>query len=226
METETDLETPPSSDPPSGSPPPQQSTVVLAWYQNPVNVVTMIVTAALVAGMLGWLLPNPGQEPHNKVDVGFLQDMREHHEQAWVMSLIFIDRPDVDEHLRVVAAQIMRGQAIEVGRMVELLAAMGEQTYRSEDAPSMAWMGMTMGPGEMPGLASDEDLDLLATLSGREADELFVRLMSVHHESGIHMAEYAADNGKNDRVIRMAEGMAHGQRGEIIEMDDLLQREH
>jgi uncharacterized protein (DUF305 family) len=67
-------------------------------------------------------------------------------------------------------------------------------------------------------MASEDDLDRLATLSGPEADELFVELMSAHHEGGIHMAEYASGNAKNDEVREMAASIVTSQRDEIAEM--------
>jgi uncharacterized protein (DUF305 family) len=82
----------------------------------------------------------------------------------------------------------------------------------------MAWMGMPVERGQMPGMASDADLDKLATLSGREADEFFVQLMKAHHEGGIHMAQYASGNAKNAEVRAMATAMATSQQEEIAEM--------
>ncbi len=75
----------------------------------------------------------------------------------------------------------------------------------------------------MPGMATDDELDLLGRLEGREADELFVELMTAHHIGGIEMAQFAATNGENDEVVKMASGMASAQAGEIGEMERLLE---
>jgi uncharacterized protein (DUF305 family) len=77
---------------------------------------------------------------------------------------------------------------------------------------------MPVERGQMPGMASEADLDKLATLSGVEADEFFVQLMTAHHEGGIHMAEYASGNAENDEVRDMATSMMTSQRDEIAEM--------
>ena len=86
----------------------------------------------------------------------------------------------------------------------------------------MAWMGMPVERGQMPGMSSEDDLDELATLSGREADEFFVQLMKAHHEGGIHMAEYASGNAKNDETKALANSILKSQRDEIAEMENEL----
>lgn len=193
-------------------------TLVLPWWQHPVNIVTLVVTAALLAGMIGWMIGDSGSRiAHNDVDTGFLHDMREHHEQAVFMSFVYRSLPDTDPGIDVIAGSIILGQSQEVGRMVQLLRGFGE-LEANEGETSMAWMGMSTDRGEMPGMASEADLERLATLSGRAADELFVELMTAHHEGGIHMAEYAAEHAGSGEVRRMAAAMASSQRGEIAEL--------
>ena len=55
-------------------------------------------------------------------------------------------------------------------------------------------------------------------------DEIFVTLMSAHHQGGVHMAEQAADAAGVDDVRLMARQIAEGQRHEIDEMNTLLAR--
>lgn len=192
--------------------------VVLPWYQHPMNIVTLVVTAAIMAGLIGWMVGDSGSRlQHNEVDTGFLQDMREHHEQAVQMSFIYRARPDTDPGLRTIARSIIVGQSLEVGRMIEFLRSFGESEVRDAEV-SMLWMGMAAVPGQMPGFATEEELAELAVAEGREADELFVRLMVEHHIGGVEMAEFAAENGENEAVIRMAAGMAAAQRDEIREI--------
>jgi len=192
--------------------------IVLPWWQHPLNILTIVITAALLAGMVGWMIGDSNSElAHNEVDAGFLQDMREHHEQAVYMSFIYNSLPDTDSGLRTVATSIIMGQNQDIGRMVQMLRMLGEPEA-NEGETSMAWMGMPVERGQMPGMASDADLDKLATLSGREADEFFLQLMKAHHEGGIHMAEYASGNAKNAEVRAMASAMATSQQEEIAEM--------
>ena len=192
--------------------------VVLPWWQHPLNILTLVVTAALLAGMVGWVIGDSNSElAHSEVDTGFLQDMREHHEQGVYMSFVYRALPDIDPGLSTVAASIVIGQNQEIGRMVQMLRMFGEPEANEGDT-AMAWMGMPVDRGQMPGMASESDLDQLATLSGREADEFFVQLMTAHHEGGIHMAEYASGNAENDEVQAMAASIMTSQADEIAEM--------
>jgi uncharacterized protein (DUF305 family) len=197
-------------------------TLVLPWWQHPLNIVTMLVATALIAAMIGWLVADAtaGPDP-NEVDVGFLQDMREHHEQAVGMSLLFLVLDDTNPGLRTVARSIVVGQSIEVGRMIQLLRDYEEDEANLGDT-SMTWMGMSHPVGGMPGMASEAQLDELATLSGAEADQLFVDLMVAHHVGGIDMADYAAEHAGTGEVRRMAGSIAGSQRDEIQELQGLL----
>jgi uncharacterized protein (DUF305 family) len=212
--------------------------LVLPWWQRPFNIGLLVVTAALLVGMVGWLIGDSGAQPkHDAVDVGFLHDMREHHEQAVYMGLIFGELDDTNPGLQIVAITIVRGQSIEVGRMIQLLRSFGEPEARDEGTP-MDWMsdaahaehvGSAPAGGDpddpftqMPGMATEEQLEALAAASGAEADALFVELMSAHHRGGIDMAAYAAEHAQNDEVVKMAAGMVRAQEGEIIEMENLL----
>ena len=192
--------------------------IVLPWWQHPVNIVTLVVTAAILAAMIGWMVgDSSSRTQHSDVDTGFLQDMREHHEQAVLMSFIYRTRPDVAPGLNTVARSIIVGQSLEVGRMIQLLREFGESEINEAEV-SMLWMGMSAQPGQMPGMATDDELDELGRLSGEDADRLFASLMTAHHLGGIEMAEFAAANAENDEVRLMAASMAEGQRGEIAEM--------
>lgn len=196
-------------------------TIVLPWWQHPVNIAVLVVTAAVLAAMIGWMVGGNTRDGHSRVDTGFLHDMREHHEQAVTMGFIYLDLPDTDPGLRTVATSIVRGQSLEVGRMIQLLRDFGEPEA-NEDETAMEWMGMEMPIADMTGMATPEELDALAAAEGREADELFVRLMVAHHLGGVEMAEYAASNGSHDEVTLMASSMAAAQRDEIAELIGLL----
>jgi len=196
--------------------------LVLPWWQHPVNILTGLVATALIAGMIGWLVHDTVSEPGaGDVEVGFLQDMRVHHEQAFEIAMTYLDRPDTDRGLRVVARTIVFGQSIEIGRMIELLRSF-DAPEAGEDYTAMEWIGMAMSIDTMPGLATETQLDELASASGNTADRLFVELMTAHHEAGIDMAEFAAENASDDDVQAFADSMAKGQRDDIVEMEVVL----
>jgi uncharacterized protein (DUF305 family) len=199
-----------------------EDVLVLPWWQHPVNILTGLVATALIAGMIGWLVHDTVSEPDaGEIDVGFLQDMRVHHEQAFEIAMTYLDRPDTDRGLRVVARTIVFGQSIEIGRMIELLRSF-DAPEAGEDDTAMEWMGMAMSIDTMPGLATETQLDELASASGNTADRLFVELMTAHHEAGIDMAEFAAENASDDDVQAFADSMAEGQRDDIVEMEVVL----
>jgi len=197
--------------------------IVLSWWQNPVNILTMLVATALIAGMLGWLVGDSHDDglASSTVDVGFLQDMRVHHEQAVEMSNIYLDRPDIDGGLGAVARSIVFGQSIEIGVMIQVLRDLDAPT-ESEEGQAMAWMGMPGPDSAMPGMASDDDIERLAESSGADADRLFVELMVAHHEGGIEMMNDALERAKNPFVLGYAASWASSQAEEITEMQGLI----
>jgi len=197
--------------------------VVLSWYQRPINVLMIVVAVALIAGMVGWLIADARSEGRgNDVDIGFLQDMRTHHEQAVQMAFIYLGLPDTSPGLQTVARSIVVGQEIDIGRMIQMLRDIGAPEA-AETEEAMAWMGHAMPAAQMPGMATDAQLRELSTSSGRAADERFVTLMTAHHLGGIEMAEYAVDHAGLAKVRSMAQAMINGQRGDIAEMDQLLE---
>jgi uncharacterized protein (DUF305 family) len=147
--------------------------------------------------------------------------MRVHHEQAVQMSLIFLDRPDTDPALQTIAREIVVGQNIEIGRMIQLLRDFGASEVNVTDT-AMTWMDEPVALDRMPGLATAADIDTLRAATGAEANQTFVTLMTVHHQGGIHMAEHAVMHAGTDEVQKMAASMVKGQRGEIDEMATLL----
>ena len=196
--------------------------IVLPWWQRPANIVIVVVAAALIAAMVGWLFADSASDvATSDVDVGFMQDMSEHHRQAVDMSFSFLTRPDTDPRLQTVARAIIFEQSVEIGVMLQLLAEMNAPSV-AEDGQAMAWMGHAMDAAEMPGMASEADLDRLGIAAGTDADELFVELMSAHHQGGIDMANEAADRAENDDVRRMAAAWVRNQQAEIVELQGLL----
>ena len=196
--------------------------VVLSWWQHPANVIALVVATALIAGMISWLIIDANDDDGgSEVDIGFLQDMRLHHEQAVEMAFTYLSLPDTDPALQTVARSILFGQSIDIGRMIQLLRGMGAPEAAETDE-AMAWMGMPTTHETMPGMATQAQLDELAASSGAAADRLFVDLMTAHHEGGVHMAEFAESEADNSQVRQMAAGVVAGQRGEIAELQGLI----
>ena len=211
--------------------PPRSDTdeTVLPWWMNPVNIVLMVVAAAVLAAAGAFVFgESRGGEQKNGSDVGFLQDMRIHHEQAVNMSLVYIDvsapgfgdGSDSRGTLRLIAREIIVNQSNESGRMVQLLRIFGAAETNETDQV-MGWMGEPTPLAQMPGYATDDQMQALQQSRGSEADKLFAKLMIAHHEGGVHMAEHVTMHGSNDEVKAMAASMVKAQRGEISEMEKL-----
>ena len=198
----------------------------LPWWRSPLNM-TLVAFVLVVAGfMLGTFVPR-GDDPavHNDVDIGFLQDMRIHHEQAVTMAVVYrslaATGTDLNDALQTLALEIQNHQSAETGRMVQLLRLFGAAETNESDRV-MGWMGHAMAMDEMPGLASDAELDSLYRARGTEADRIFAELMIAHHEGGVHMAEFAAKNARNPEVRALAESMVKAQTGEVAELERAL----
>lgn len=202
----------------------EDEVIVLPWWRNPANIAILVVAVLFLAGAVGYSLGarTPEQVRHNEVDVGFLQDMRIHHDQAVVLARVYLAaEPDGDPRLATIAREIEIAQTFEAGRFVQLLRLFGE-AETNETEVAMAWMGHPMPLEEMHGMASEADIERLAEARGSVADELFATLMIAHHQGGVEMASHAAENGSNSEVVLMARKMAEAQRGEIAEMRRIL----
>jgi uncharacterized protein (DUF305 family) len=155
------------------------------------------------------------------VDVGFLQDMRWHHDQAVQVSIAQIRKTGGNATVRQLAREIVLSQQLESGSMVEQLHEFGA-AEANETGTAMTWMGMTSTPvDEMPGMATSDQLTALAEADGKDADILFLRMMIAHHQGGIHMADYAAEHATTARVRELALAMSQNQTSEISEMQQL-----
>ncbi|WP_406012459.1 DUF305 domain-containing protein [Streptomyces sp. NBC_00984] len=157
------------------------------------------------------------------VDVGFARDMSIHHQQAVEMSFIVRDRTS-DEAVRRLAYDIINTQANQRGMMLGWLEMWGRA--KSSSAPPMEWMGHTFTPrGDgslMPGMATDTELDALRAAKGKDAEVLFLKLMTSHHRAGAEMAQAAAGSADTDAIRNLAAGMVRGQQSEIALMADML----
>lgn len=178
----------------------------------------------------GGFAERPGD---NSAAAGFARDMQTHHAQAVQMSMIVRDRTD-DERVRSLAYDIALTQQQQIGQMYAWLEQW--DLPQMSAGPPMAWVnegghghggGRTDAPtasgaGGMPGMATPEQLRRLQQAQGREAEVLFLRLMIVHHEAGVQMAQAVLPRTDNEHVRRLASGMIAGQRSEIKLMQDML----
>lgn len=186
----------------------------------------MLVAAVLFLGAaVGYLIGVRGsQTASNAVDVGFLTDMSEHHDQAVQMAIMELTHGQ-DPTVKGFAQDVLLFQRSELGEMAVLLADHGAIRPEYDTArTAMAWMDMPAEMGSMPGMASAEELTGLGAARGDAADRLFLSLMSAHHEGGVHMAQFAAEHAADPRVRELAGRMAKYQSVEIREYAMAQQR--
>ena len=192
---------------------------LLPWWQNPINVVLMALVLLMVGIGIGTVTARSSSEvAHNSSDVGFLQDMRIHHEQAVTMAVVYLGAsPKGNVTIRTIAREIMLEQSTEAGRMVQMLR-MFKESETNESDQVMAWMGTPVPLERMPGYASEAELDSLYRSRNAEADKIFATLMIAHHKGGIHMADHVYMHGKNNEVRALANAIIHSQQSEITEL--------
>ena len=206
---------PPSADvtDPPGTPTPGRGAGPARW-------IAVVAAVALLTGAIGWRVGRSQGETdppsHTSVDVGFFQDMSTHHNQAVAMGLSYLEH-GTDPLLRQIAGEIVTYQSAEIGMMGEYLRVWGQAG--TETNTSMAWMGAPTPRNQMYGLATKAQMQQLAAARGTELDQLFTRLMIVHHAGGIYMASFANNLAHTAVVKRWAADMEDGQRGEIAEMN-------
>ncbi len=160
----------------------------------------------------------------DSVDAGFSRDMAVHHLQGVEMANVALERSE-DPEVRRLAFDISSTQTNQTGRMQGWLSLWGVSPTGGE---AMAWMGdgghghaMT-DDGLMPGMATEDELAELRSLSGTRFDVEFLRLMIRHHQGGREMAEYAAEHAAVPAVARLARTIGETQTAETQTMADML----
>lgn len=192
-----------------------------------INLWPIALAAALVflGGSFGYLIGvRTSETPTSSVDVGFLNDMSDHHDQAVTMALLALERSE-DQVVRGFAQDVLVFQRSELGAMSVYLADQGaDRAAFDAERTAMEWMGMPTALSSMPGMATEEDLALLKEADGEAFDLLFLELMGAHHEGGIHMSGFAAANADDTRVRALAGRMAENQAIEVREYQSYTER--
>ncbi|MGW8887072.1 DUF305 domain-containing protein [Streptomyces sp. NPDC055749] len=176
-------------------------------------------------------------------DAGFARDMAVHHQQAVEMSFIVRDRTR-DEDVRRLAYDIANTQANQRGMLLGWLELWELPKTSPDGQPPMHWMaeghsghgghdmggtagadgsGFTARDGAfMPGMATRTELDRLRAADGKQAEILYLQLMTDHHKGGVDMARGCAELCTVKVEKRLAQGMVDAQRSELDLMDGML----
>ncbi len=196
--------------------------------QRLLRLVLIVLVTAVVTGLFAaaaiWALGADDEppEPMNAVDVGFLQDMLDHHDQALVISNLYLDG-NSDGDAAPYAREVIMFQTRDIGWMEEWLAEDG-YARGEPDRTAMVWMDEPTPVAEMRGMQTPERLQELADAEGTDADLLFFDMMTDHHLGGVHMADHAAANGARQEIIDFAESVSRNQRIEVVEYERAMER--
>lgn len=169
------------------------------------------------------------------------------------MSFIVRDRTE-DEAVRSLAYDIANTQANQRGMMLGWLDLWGLPKVLADEPPMSwmgtegsgdghdghdgtaghgtdgghAMGGHAMGatkPGAlMPGMATKEELTRLGAVEGRDAEVLYLQLMTDHHKGGVAMARGCAALCETPAERKLAEGMVEAQQSELTLMADMLKQ--
>jgi uncharacterized protein (DUF305 family) len=169
----------------------------------------LAAAGVLGLGLLAFFGGRGHELPHVGGNVGYDQSymrrMTAHHVQGIELARMAVERAQ-DSHLRALARLMTATQKGEI--------AVFDQWWRS-------WFGGALPPAgprnhtAMPGMLSPDEIDSLRWVGPGAFDPLFVRLMSIHHEGAIAMADEAIREAGDPRLKLMSRAIRHEQSGEI-----------
>jgi uncharacterized protein (DUF305 family) len=196
--------------------------------QRLLRLVLIVLATAVITGLFAgaaiWALGADDEPPApmNAVDVGFLQDMLDHHDQALLISNLYLDdQPQGDA--APYAREVIMFQTRDIGWMEDWLAEEG-YSRGAPDRTAREWMSEPTPVSAMPGMQTPERLQELADATGAEQDQLWFEIMSDHHLGGVHMGDHAAANGAREEITAFAESVSRNQRIEVIEYQRAMER--
>ncbi|MGV0635709.1 DUF305 domain-containing protein [Mycolicibacillus trivialis] len=146
---------------------------------------------------------------HNAADIAFATDMIPHHEQALTLSDLVPERSD-NPQLAALAADIKAAQQPEIDTLQQYLRDWGAPESTDTDHSDMA------------GMVDDATMAKLATLTGKDFDDLWLQSMIDHHRGAIDMAQTEIDEGVNPGATELATAIIDTQQAEIDQMTAML----
>ncbi|GAB4586750.1 DUF305 domain-containing protein [Nocardia sp. IFM 10818] len=188
-----------------------------------------LAAVTLLALGAGFLL-RPLLVPENRsappvltpTEIGFIQDMSLHHQQA----LFMVQRldPAADAGIRRLATQIADTQRAEIGTLTGWLRLANASPTNPNP---MSWMhgeshAAHGASAVMPGMATLAELDVLSAARGADAETVFLQLMLRHHAGGVTMAKAADELITAGPVKETARAMITSQSQEAGLMTLLL----
>lgn len=168
--------------------------------------------------------PEASEADFNDADVTFVEGMIPHHEQAVEMADLAETNAESAE-VKDLAMRIKEAQGPEIETMQGWLEEWGAEDSgddmggmdMGDDSDAGGGSDMEMGGGMM----SEDEMADLESAEGAKFEEMFLTMMTEHHEGAVEMAKTEIDDGQNTGAIALAEGIIKAQEAEIEEMNGL-----
>ncbi|MFJ5898251.1 DUF305 domain-containing protein [Streptomyces sp. NPDC093064] len=155
-------------------------------------------------------------ESSNGADFEYVQMMIVHHGQALEMTELAAHQAKSGS-VKGIASRIAAGQGPEIDAMKGWLKNHGGARRTTGGAGS----GHNHDHATMPGMATEAQLKQLRAARGAAFDELFLKLMIMHHNGAIVMATSVLSDGNNVQVQEMANEVIAQQTSEINRMREM-----
>ncbi|HXS78956.1 MAG TPA: DUF305 domain-containing protein, partial [Gammaproteobacteria bacterium] len=159
---------------------------------------------------------------YTSADVQFLRDMVPHHQQAIEMAALAKDRTNRKELLDA-AGRIDASQKDEIAFMRKWLEERNEPVAATAAADHAAHAGHA--EGGMKGMATPEQMAVLAAAKGPEFDRQFLTLMIKHHEGAVEMVTELTEqpgSAYEPALFEFTRDVTNDQNAEIERMNALL----
>jgi len=165
---------------------------------------------------------------HNDADVAFAGDMIQHHAQALAMVDLTVKRT-LDPEVQRLADDIRTAQGPEIETLSDWLQEWGEEVPETvrDHANSEMDMGeddMADMGGDMPGMMSPDDMQSLEDATDDEFQDMWLAMMTEHHEGAIEMARDQVENGRYKPAVDLAGQIEAAQTREVATMNELQGR--
>jgi uncharacterized protein (DUF305 family) len=190
------------------------------------SALIVAVVASLVLGAVaGAVLIRPDREPADaSAEAGFARDMSVHHAQAVELAFAVYGATD-DPEIRQLAYDIINTQRAQIGMFSGWLQQW--DLPQTTVLPPMSWAEHghdqpITSYDQMPGMATDEQMQKTRSAEGVAADRLFLTMMIDHHLGGVEMAEAVVPLTERSEVQRLAQTIVDGQRAEVSNMEVML----
>ena len=180
--------------------------VARAWGLSAVAIACVLAGTA-VSSQLGLEWPWTGGD--RDADQAYIRHMTTHHAQGIELATLGIERAS-DPHLQALARLIVASQA-------------GEN--RIFQGWWQSWFGFPMPDctalerSDMPGYLTPAQMQQVKSARSDQFDEVFVRLMTLHHKGAVRMADQEWNGHGDPRLRLMAHAIRHEQQGEIALME-------